>query len=567
MDQPETFPPAAAPAEESLAALVAGYQQTIDRRLEEGLREIQRTATSLMREIASEVWRTAGGDKDEIRETILDELSRNEAIRSLIAHTDERFQALATRTARLEENVNAVADSVGTTNERLSQGVALLAKMGASGGGADISSVREQLAAVTRQVGEALAMLAERDQAIVDTVRTRIREHGEILTQETARIAGAMEAYVQHGVQAVGQLAGNVEAHLAAIDERDGSRDGELEARIVGAFGEQMTALAEQLQLMYERMAIDATSLGEAITHTGERTEERSRAVGEYLHLLNDRIGVAGTETASEISRVVDARVMGLARMVRSDAEALRRELVRLAAEQDEALGRTLDGRLAHVSDAVAAATATIVDDLAGHMHAQMTESMQAGLDAAVARLEARSEELATRLAVRSDELAARFAAGTQEQAAMLEGRVTEAVTSLDQRLELVKISVDDRIAALARLVRADNETLAQQIVADQDASKQALRAMKELQASMPIEVIEMVEQRFASLAESIERSNEMLSKRIDRMADSLGAQHETDIQVVIDRMGDAMHALASLGREGRPSDPRAIGDPRLELD
>jgi hypothetical protein len=84
---------------------------------------------------------------------------------------------------------------------------------------------------------------------------------------------------------------------------------------------------------------------------------------------------------------------------------------------------------------------------------------------------------------------------------------------------------------------------------------------MKELQANLPAEVIEMVEQRFASLAESIERSNDMLSKRIDRMADTIGQRYDNDIQVVVDRMGDAMHALASMGRAepqgARPSEPR----------
>ena len=92
--------------------------------------------------------------------------------------------------------------------------------------------------------------------------------------------------------------------------------------------------------------------------------------------------------------------------------------------------------------------------------------------------------------------------------------------------------------------------------------TKQALRAMKELQASLPVEVVQMVEERFASLAESIERSNEMLAGRIDRMAETLGQRQNDDIQVVIDRMGDAMHALASLGKGNDGPD----SDPRLEL-
>jgi DNA anti-recombination protein RmuC len=124
--------------------------------------------------------------------------------------------------------------------------------------------------------------------------------------------------------------------------------------------------------------------------------------------------------------------------------------------------------------------------------------------------------------------------------------------------------TMDAKIASLAKLVRSDNETLAEQIVADQEASKQALRAMKELQASLPAEVIGMVEERFTSLAESIERSNEMLAARIDRMAETLGRRQNDDIQVVIDRMGDAMHALASIGKPEPASRPST---PRIELE
>jgi DNA anti-recombination protein RmuC len=580
MHEPETSPAAAlgpgGAREREVESLIAAVQADVDARLEDGLHAIQRTATTLMREIASEVWRTAGGDKDEIRETILEDLSREEAIRGVVALADERFQALAARTARLEESIDAIADSVRATNDRLADGVKMLAKVGAgAGGGQDATVLREQLATVTREVSSALAMLAERDQAIVDTVQARVREHGELITHETARISGAMQSYVQHGVQAIGQLAGTMEAQLAALAERD---DGIVE-RVVEAFAEQMRALAEQLQLMYERLAIDTTSVTEAITHFGERTEERTRAVGEYLHLLNDRVALGQRETMADVHRTVDARVMGLARMVRSDAEALRRELVRVAAERDEHLGDALDERLAHVSDAVAATTTTIVDDLAGRMREEMADAVRARIDDAVTRLEARSEELtslfqtrsddlATRLEERSDEVVARFEARAREQAGALETRIGETVDGLDKRLDLVRISVDDRIAALARLVRSDNETLAQQIVADQDSSKQALRAMKELQASLPGEVIDMVEQRFASLAESIERSNEMLAKRIDRMADTIGERHDNEIQVVIDRMGDAMHALANLGRPTDVAAPRtAVADPRLELD
>jgi hypothetical protein len=45
-------------------------------------------------------------------------------------------------------------------------------------------------------------------------------------------------------------------------------------------------------------------------------------------------------------------------------------------------------------------------------------------------------------------------------------------------------------------------------------------------------------------------------------MAAKIGERYDNDIQVVIDRMGDAMHALAGLGRA-----PQAAESDRIELE
>lgn len=434
-DDPADGPP-------SVEELIESYRATAERQLEEGLQRIQLTASSLMHEIAGEVWRTAGGSKEEARSQILQDVVRDQAIRGLIAHSDERFQALAVRTANLEDTLNAAAVSIRETKEQLS-GLA-------RGSGRD-DELRTNLVEVTRQVAAALGSLAERDEAIVEAVRARVREHGELLTQETTRIAGAMESYVQHGVRAIGELAGTMEAQVQAIAGREA-----LVAEVVReAIEGQMRLLGEQLQLLFDRMMVGTSTVVEEIAHSADRGGGRVREIGEYLHLLNDRVDVGMRDAVAEMRRTLDARVRGLAQLVRSDSEALRREA------------------------------------------AGAREAERAGL------------------------------------------------------VQMIEETVDLRVAGLARLVRSDNQTLAQQIAADQEASKLALRATKELQASLPGEVIEMVEQRFASLAESIERSNEMLAKRIDRMGDRVGERADNDIQVVIDRMGDAMHALASLGRPG----------------
>ena len=181
-------------------------------------------------------------------------------------------------------------------------------------------------------------------------------------------------------------------------------------------------------------------------------------------------------------------------------------------------------------------------------------------LGAGVGERAATAAELA--IGARFDDVLARLHAA----ASVIErdGSVTrDAIEATRTHLDETRSALDTRFVALAKLVRSDSETLSGQIVADQEVTKQALRAMKELQASLPSEVIQMVEERFGSLAESIERSNEMLAARIDRMADTIGQRQNDDIQVVIDRMGDAMHALASLGKE-----PGTRGSgPRIEID
>ena len=205
----------------SLAATLSAYQLMIQDRLEEGIRAIQHTANTLMHEIASEVWRTAGGDKDEVQARVLETLSRDQALRSLIAHSDERFQSLAVRTARLEDTLNQVAEQTRGAKEMLARGVDALADAAGGPGPHGVEDVRERLDQVTHQIALAFETLAERDRAIVETVQARVREHGEIVMSETSRIAQAMQAYVQQGVSALGNLAGQVESQMEAITARE----------------------------------------------------------------------------------------------------------------------------------------------------------------------------------------------------------------------------------------------------------------------------------------------------------------------------------------------------------
>jgi hypothetical protein len=566
--RPETTPPPVtaglSPSAAERAELVIGaYQEMIQEQLDEGLRSIQHSANALMHEIAGEVWRSTGGDKEAVGSTILQELSRDQAIRALIAHSDERFQALAARTGRVEDTMNMLAESVRAAREQIARSADALVESGSGGSGSPIGigQIRAQLDEVSRQVAAAFQTLADRDQEIVNTLHLRIREHGELVVQETARISQAMQEYVQQGVETMGHLAGSADSSMQAMSAHDGTE------RNVRPVDQQISELAEQLQLLYDRTGIAMSSLHESVT------------------FLGDRMGVEARERLEEMNRAFEARVIGLANLVRSDSEALRRELVTTAEGHDETIARLLDERLHQVTetlgdsvaktvqvkldDSLTALTARtdeqtrLIDARAGETVSAIDRNLIRMVDALDDHFERLGADVGERAAsaaelaigARFDDVLARLhaAASVMER----EGSQTrDALEATRSRLDETSGALDTRFVALAKLVRSDSETLSGQILADQDVTKQALRAMKELQASLPSEVIQMVEERFGSLAESIERSNEMLAARIDRMADTIGQRQNDDIQVVIDRMGDAMHALASLGKDPRSGGP-----------
>ncbi|HET8525088.1 MAG TPA: hypothetical protein VFM81_00450, partial [Actinomycetota bacterium] len=215
-------------AAERAEVVITAYQEMIQDQLDEGLRAIQHDANTLMHEIAAEVWRSADGDKEAVGASILHELSRDQAIRALIAHSDERFQALAARTGRLEDTMNMLAETVRTAKEQITRSTEALAESrGSAASPLGVGQIRAQLDEVSRQVTAAFQTLAERDQVILDTVRERIREHGDLIAQETTRISQAMQEYVQQGVEAMGRLAGSADSQIEAIsamEEQTGVR-------------------------------------------------------------------------------------------------------------------------------------------------------------------------------------------------------------------------------------------------------------------------------------------------------------------------------------------------------
>src|SRR5918992_1444492 len=112
-----TLPPVRLPEqgeEVGVEALVAASQAAITLRLEEGLRAINQSAAKLMRQVAAEVWRAAGPDaRKNLQTGVIGGLARDDAIRGVFTHMDERYQALHVEIARMEEALRRLAAVTG----------------------------------------------------------------------------------------------------------------------------------------------------------------------------------------------------------------------------------------------------------------------------------------------------------------------------------------------------------------------------------------------------------------------------------------------------------------------
>jgi hypothetical protein len=453
--------------------MVVGLERAVEERLEEGLRAIEEQAAALMREIAMEMWRTSGAETSNVQDRILSFLSRDQAIRSLIASSDERFQTLAVRTARFEDVLTDVAEASRTAKEAIQQSARAIHEVAESPAIHGVEAVRSQLEMVERHIATAFEHIDERDQALVDGIQSRIQEHGELIARETTRIVEAMQGYVQSGTETVGRLAMRVEGHAEAFAVHD-------------------TDVADELRQVIRQ------EIGGFV---------------EQFDLTGERVGIQQRDAAAAVERMqqsIESRVYGLAQLIRSDSEALRRHVDQTAAEQQERLASIVDERTAGLSGAILERMADVAPVSDG------TSSME------------------------------------------LERNLEERNAALEERLAA---HVDDRIGALAKLMRADNRVIAEHLAAagtggDAETSRQTLRAMKELQASLAGEV----DSRFQTMAEQLHRESqstvetmakvaEVLASKMDRISVRIDEGYGNDLQVVVERMSDAIAAISGIGR------------------
>jgi uncharacterized coiled-coil protein SlyX len=153
-----------------------------------------------------------------------------------------------------------------------------------------------------------------------------------------------------------------------------------------------------------------------------------------------------------------------------------------------------------------------------------------------------------------------------------LDSMLAEQQQAFEERMQ---VHVDDRVAAIARLIRSDNQALADRFAktasgnGDAELLRQTLRSIKELQAGLANDVLSSVDRRFQSMsdllhqetqstAEAMLKVAERLSDKIDRVSVMVDEGYGNDVQIVVDRMSEAIQAMS--GRAQRRDAQGQIG-------
>jgi hypothetical protein len=361
--------------------------------------------------------------------------------------------------------------------------------------------VRLQLEQVERHIAETFQTLDERDRTLTEAILQQVREHGELVARETSRVVEAMQGYVQGGAEAVGRLAQRVEEHAESF----ATQDGDLTANVGATVREEVQAIGQKLELMSETMGIHG------------RDEIALKAAME---------------------RFIDARVRGLAELIRSDSQALRQMIEDKTAEQERVLRETVEERMILVGEALVDKTAEAAQTA---IASSIGKSME-GLSASMVSTEG-------------------IDPGQPERQQAFEERI--------------RAHVDDRVTAIARLIRSDNQALADRFASGGPASddaellRQTLRSIKELHAGLANDVLSSVDRRFQSMSDQLHKETqstaeamvtvaERLSDKIDRVSVMVNEGYGNDVAVVVDRMSEAIQAMS--GRAQRRDAQGQIG-------
>jgi hypothetical protein len=541
-----------------LEAAIQASHRAIAERFEESLQGVAENALSAIRQIAEEAWQATGTEVKDLKERILRDLSREQAIRGLVAHSDERFQALDVRVARIEEGMGRIdeaahsirgalgqggltelnhfagrvrewLESVAEAQTRLARDLTERVDSALGSGSPGLDTVRDRLAAMQEYLGSVVQYLAERDRTLIDWLQTVARNQAGEMRTEANRILSILEQRLDARTDQTGLTVRDAIAlHAQSVQDRIDHQatllaDGlaALEAKTLTRIQEQsqqISTLADQVRGASE----DVNRLTMGQVTTGDITHELDERLGRLIELVSSAIGWTVDQMEDRIRREVLRSVeVGMADLV---AMLDRRfvDLDRSIGDRVEKLDRAMRTGLGALEASLGERS---VEAIEGALAAQLSPAATAVTDAAL---------------------------GIRESAKALE-LIRETMEAGIAR------ALDDRVAALARLIRSDNKALADrlEVVERQAAAKEAIRAVNELAAAIPGEIGEALDQRLAMLAELFRRESRStadvvakvggaLADRMDRSLAKIGDRFDQEVETVVDHLGDTMATLAT---------------------
>src|SRR3954465_14494335 len=493
----------------------------IDEQMQAGIEQMEGSAASLMREIAGEIWRTSSQDVRPEQERIMTIVAKDQTVRSLLATSDERFQAIAMRPSRREDNLGDLAESERRTRQAMEETAQAIQEVAQSPTLHGVEMVRTQLEQVERHIAETFTHFDERDREIASELQTTVKQHSELITSETARIVESMQAYVQGGAEAIGRLAQRIEEHAKLFVLQDHN----ITQSVIDAVGVSSDDVMGQLELIKEKVGLHG------------RDQDQLQAA---------------------LERMIDARMRGLAELVRSDSRALQKLL-----EERNAASTVVGGEgqlsfdettITRAIDERMSSLAQVVEERMDSLERTLTEQVLALSNASAASMDRNLEKMST-------------AAG---QVDGLDELVAESQQVFQDRM---LTHIDERMAQIARLVRSASEGLAGKIdemgaaaaapgeTLDAELLRAVLRSVKELQAGMASDMLGTLDVRFQQAADQLHREGQEQAEAMLKVAEVLGAKIDrlsvrvdegvgNDLQIVVDRMSDAIRAMSVVRRD-----------------
>ncbi len=397
-------------------------------RFEQGLSEIEESARALMRSAAEDTLQGTGEGLKDLREQIARDLSRDDAVRGLIAHADERYQAIDIRVARIEGNLANVERAATALTAALGEvsdpdDAAAVLATGAVGGRI------EAIEASLEDIGRSTQGLRER-------LDDGIAEMSTLFNEMAARTeAAAQEADDPPTLEGdVPSVTGRIEAIEASLEDIGRSTQG-LRERLDDGIAEMSTLFNE----MAARTEAAAQEADDSPTLEGD-----IRSMTDRIEAVQGYIG----------------------------------EVVEYLSARDQALVEWIQGIARHTDGVIAAESARVEEALTGRLDLSMLEAdgrIREAVTHQVEEIHERLQEHARTLGQAISAVEVTALARLNDQDVVLAGQ-TQQLEAVAERLgvvrqaaveasERVSVGLHERMADLLDQMQAESEDMRRRLV------------------------------------------------------------------------------------------------------